>query len=301
MRFFLVLIFFSLSWCNYALSQTINIKNTITLNVPNNFIFIEGDSKSEFIEPLISFLGDDVKTYLIGTKDSVNFSKIYQDNPDELFEEIMIKMEKKNFKSLSSAENFLAKELKKLFKKNKYDGVIWLILSDTEVKDLDYEISNLIDEIRNMDSQTLKNEMRNYQKEWDILIKDAFGELAKYAKASKIIVKKNQLNDPYAEFSLKYKVKSLKGHVKFYMSIKENKPIMLIKECINSCSEKHGSLAKMISPTFSGNTITKIKSSSINNNETSNIADQLNSLNELYKSGALTKEEFEKAKKKILN
>ena len=301
MRFFLVLIFFSVSWCNYALSQKINIDNKIILNVPNNFIFIEGDSKSEFVEPVISFFGDDVKTYLIGTKDSVNFAKIYQDKPDELFEEIQIKMEKKNFKSTSSAENFIAKELTKLFKKNKYDGVIWLIFSDTEVKDLDYEISNIIDEIRNMDSQTLKKEMRNYQKEWDILIKDAFGDLGKYAKASKIIVKKNQLNDPYAEFSLKYKIKSLKGYVKFYMSIKENKPIMLMHECINLCSKKHGSLAKMISPTFSANTITKVKSSSINNNEASNIVDQLNSLNELYKSGVLTKEEFVKAKKRILN
>ena len=32
-----------------------------------------------------------------------------------------------------------------------------------------------------------------------------------------------------------------------------------------------------------------------------NIVDQLQKLNDLYKSGALTKEEFEKAKKKILN
>ena len=32
-----------------------------------------------------------------------------------------------------------------------------------------------------------------------------------------------------------------------------------------------------------------------------NIADELTKINELYKSGALTKEEFEKAKKKILN
>ena len=31
------------------------------------------------------------------------------------------------------------------------------------------------------------------------------------------------------------------------------------------------------------------------------ILDQLNKLNELFKSGVLTKEEFEKAKKKILN
>ena len=32
-----------------------------------------------------------------------------------------------------------------------------------------------------------------------------------------------------------------------------------------------------------------------------NIVDQLKKLNDLYKSGVLTKEEFEKAKKKILN
>ena len=63
-------------------------------------------------------------------------------------------------------------------------------------------------------------------------LKDAFGEFGKYAKASKIIIKKNQLNDPYAEFSLKYKVKSFKGQVRFYMSIKENKPIIALEEPI---------------------------------------------------------------------
>ena len=301
MRFFLVLFFFSFLWCNHALSQKINIENKIILNVPNNFIFIEGDSKSEFIEPIIDFLGNDVKTYLIGTKDSVNFTKLYQDNPDELFENIMIKMEKKNFKSMSSAESFLAKEMKKLFKKNNYNGVIWLVFSDTEVKDIDYEFSNIINEIRNMDTQTLNKETRNYQKEWDAVLKDAFGEFGKYAKASKIVIKKNQLNDPYAEFSLKYKIKSFKGQVRFYMSIKENKPIILIYECINSCPKEYNSLAKMISPTFSENTIVNTKSSTIKKNQNSDIVDQLNSLNELYKSGVLTKEEFEKAKKKILN
>ena len=35
--------------------------------------------------------------------------------------------------------------------------------------------------------------------------------------------------------------------------------------------------------------------------KTNKIVDQLESLNDLYKSGVLTKEEFEKAKKKILN
>ena len=41
----------------------------------------------------------------------------------------------------------------------------------------------------------------------------------------------------------------------------------------------------------------------INNNEenSENLTEELNKLNELLKSGALTQEEFEKAKKKILN
>ena len=35
--------------------------------------------------------------------------------------------------------------------------------------------------------------------------------------------------------------------------------------------------------------------------EYNKLSDELNKLNELYQSGALTKEEFEKAKKKLLN
>ena len=57
----------------------------------------------------------------------------------------------------------------------------------------------------------------------------------------------------------------------------------------------------MISPTFSNNTITKIKSIDKKNNQSLNIVEQLQKLNDLYKTGVLTKEEFEKAKKRILN
>ena len=38
-----------------------------------------------------------------------------------------------------------------------------------------------------------------------------------------------------------------------------------------------------------------------NNNQPNEMVDQLQKLNDLFKSGILTKEEFEKAKKKILN
>ena len=55
----------------------------------------------------------------------------------------------------------------------------------------------------------------------------------------------------------------------------------------------------MITPVFS--TKLQIADDIKKTVDDNNIVDQLNSLNELYKSGVLTKEEFEKAKKKILN
>ena len=55
---------------------------------------------------------------------------------------------------------------------------------------------------------------------------------------------------------------------------------------------------KMIEPIFS-NTDQKISTGT--ENTTNDIADEIMKLNELYESGVLTKEEFDKAKKKILN
>ena len=55
---------------------------------------------------------------------------------------------------------------------------------------------------------------------------------------------------------------------------------------------------KMIKPIFSR---VEKKTNDIKISPDSNFVEQLKSLNELYKSGVLTKEEFEKAKKKILN
>ena len=42
-------------------------------------------------------------------------------------------------------------------------------------------------------------------------------------------------------------------------------------------------------------------SNKINENESDHLTDELNKLNELLKNGVLTQEEFEKAKKKILD
>jgi hypothetical protein len=52
---------------------------------------------------------------------------------------------------------------------------------------------------------------------------------------------------------------------------------------------------------FYKNDFSKANKPKITKKETKNIAAELEKLNKLYKSGALTKEEFGKAKKKLLN
>ena len=305
MKKILGIIFLSLLYFTFGFAQKINIENRVILDVPEKFIFIEGDVNSELIEPLLFLVGDNPKSYLIGTKESVEFTKEYQDNPDKLYQEIVDKMEQKNIKSESSAERFLAKEVIKIFKKKKYDGVIWLIFGESEIQQIDNEFSDFIDEIKKMDHKSLKKEMSKYQKDWKKLTKEltkeTFGNLGKYAKISKLIIKKNNFNDPIFQFSINYKIKGLEGKVIFYGFIKENKPIGLIYECVNVCPKKNDSLEKIVSPTFLESKI--IETNSFNNNveKPSNVVDQLQKLNDLYKSGVLSKEEFDKAKKKILN
>ena len=301
MRVLLLLILFNLSFCSFAFSQKINIENRVILNVPDKFIFIEGNVNSELIEPLLFFVGESPKSYLIGTKESVEFTREYQDNPDDVFQELVTKMEQKNIKSQSSAEKFVAKELTKLFKKKKYEGVIWLIFGESKIDQIDYEFSNFIYELKKMDDTSLKKEMISYQKEWKKLTKETFGDLGKYIKISKLIIKKNNFNDPIFQFSMNYKIKGLRGKVIFYGFIKDNKPIGLIYECVNVCPKKNNSLEKIVLPTFLESNILKTNSPENKIETSSNVVEQLQKLNDLYKSGVLTKEEFEKAKKRILN
>ena len=72
---------------------------------------------------------------------------------------------------------------------------------------------------------------------------------------------------------------------------------LIVSECWLNCSKQVQRFNRMIKPMF-------VKSSNDQNiikKNNSDIVEDLKQLNDLYKSGALTKEEFEKAKKKIIN
>jgi len=85
-----------------------------------------------------------------------------------------------------------------------------------------------------------------------------------------------------------------------FLSTNNEQTFLAWSICSENC--KKTDLSEIITPTnlfvkSSKKTETKEKKTDSNNN----LSEQLKDLNELYKSGALTKEEFEKAKKKLLN
>ena len=159
----------------------------------------------------------------------------------------------------------------------------------------DNELIDLVEDMRNMSNSELKKEMNKYKREINDWLYNEIGEeLRNWVKIKKFKVGKNKYNDPFGVITVSYKIPPLKGQTTIYTFIKDNMVVVAYYECLN-CSVKAGSIEKIFKPTFSANEIKETPTSK------SDLTDQIKTLNELYKEGALTKEEFEKAKKKLLN
>ena len=75
--------------------------------------------------------------------------------------------------------------------------------------------------------------------------------------------------------------------------------MVLYLHAIDFCSKFNNKFDKMIKPTFS--TKEQIQKTKSTLSADSDLTEKLRTLGELYESGVLTKEEFTKAKKKLLN
>jgi len=197
-------------------------------------------------------------------------------------------MEKKNFSTEKSMMNFISKEFKKLIKKYKYQGIMWVLVSEENLEDTDYDLFETVESLKNMSQADMNKTALEYKKELsDEISIDGLEGLD--LKISKFKIEKNKMNSPALDLKLAANMFNINWDMEIYAYLKNNKPIIIGSECIGTCKGISGVKNKIV--------YSKIKTST----SSSDIVDQLNSLNELYKSGVLTKEEFEKAKKKILN
>ena len=204
-----------------------------------------------------------------------------------------------NFKSLM-------KTTKSILKKNKSGTIYTYMRSEEKITESDffndYEIE--IDEIRKMNKSGLKSYSKKLKKEITsgkgyYMFMDGL-----FVNFDKFLISKNSNNIPYLIFNgeITYLLGSSKtklGRMVYYVSEINNNLFILDGFCIVNCKSFFSDFDNIINKSFN-NSIQK--TSKINSNdENSNIVEQFEQLNSLYKSGVLTKEEFEKAKKKILN
>jgi hypothetical protein len=279
-----------LLWNNLSLAKTINIENKVTLNVPENFNYIKvnTDDVADYYADFFGALGEDAAFYYVGTDSSIEFANSLVNNQEKVLEPIMKKMEKKNFRTEKSMINFLSKEIKKLMKKSKYQGIIWVFVSEENLEKTDYDLFETIESFKNMNQADKNKAALEYKKE---LKKElgVDGVEGLNLKITKFKIEKNEINSPAFDLKIAANMFSVNWDMEVYGYLKNKKPIIVGSECIGTCKGVSGIKNKIV--------YSKIKTST----SSTDIVDQLNSLSDLYKSGVLTKEEFEKAKKKILN
>ena len=275
-------------------AKTINIEDKILLNVQENFSYIklEPDEAADYYEEFFNSLGNDTNFYYIGTDDSIEFANAFINDQERLLAPIMKKMESKNFSSEKSMMNFASKEIKKLIKKNKYQGIIWALVSNENLEDTDYDLFEIVESLKNMNKADMNKAALDYKKE----LKNQLGfdgAENMNLKISKFKIEKNKIDSPAFDLKITANMFNLNLDMEIYGYLKNNKPIIIGSECIGKC-KGISNIKNMID--YSNTTATNISSEN-----SSKIIENLNKLNDLYKSGVITKDEFEKAKKKILD
>ena len=294
MKKIIEILFLFLFWNNFSFAKTINIEDKILLNVPENFNYfkLETDEVADYYEEFFSSLGEYAAFYYIGTDDSIRFANAIVNDQDKLLEPIIKKIEKKNFSTEKSMMNFISKEFKKLIKKYKYQGVIWVLVSDENLEDTDYDLFETVQSLKNMSQADMNKAALEYKKE----IKDGLsldGIEGMNLKISKFKIERNKINSPAFDLKIAANMFNINWDLEIYGYLKNNKPIIVGSECIGKC--------KGVSDIKNMIVYSNTEATNTSSGNSSNIVENLNKLNDLYKSGVLTKDEFEKAKKKLLN
>jgi len=199
----------------------------------------------------------------------------------------------------------LFKTTKNILKKNNSGTFFTYFRTNEKINDNDMlsEYGINIDEIREMSmselqkfSNKIKNEVTS-GKDYYMFMDGLFINFDKFT-ISKYSNKKPYLiiNGDITYLLTSSKIKL--GNIAYYISEVDDKLFVMDGYCVVNCKSFFADFNQIIDSSF------KPKNKSIKSTSTkkdSDFINQIQELNELYKSGVLSKDEFEKAKKKILN
>ena len=199
----------------------------------------------------------------------------------------------------------LFKTTKNILKKNNSGTFFTYFRTDEKINDNDMlsEYGINIDEIREMSmselqkfSNKIKNEITS-GKDYYMFMDGLFINFDKFT-ISKYSNKKPYLiiNGDITYLLTSSKIKL--GNIAYYISEVDDKLFVMDGYCVVNCKSFFADFNQIIDDSFKS----KNKSSkSMSTKKDSDFINQIQELNDLYKSGVLSKDEFEKAKKKILN
>ena len=253
------------------------------------------------------------KVYIVGNEKLMELIQTYIEGGDITknyhIKNFIKKAERKASNTNLNEKNFYnwgIKEMKKTLKKMDISGFTFVLynkdISSFDLGDLD-EYFNDID-INELTSLT-KQELKDFEKELKPYLKDILPVGPYSIKINSFKLSRSNNDHIYlsATAKISYAINefaSLKGDGIIYITVKDNSFYIFYEECLINCKTLKKRFQKLIKPVVNQSSI---KNSQLIGKEINkdNIASQLEQLNKLYKSGVLTKEEFEKAKKKILN
>jgi hypothetical protein len=299
-------------------AKILNIENQILLEVPSSHEYIEYDNEDtrESIEEVTDLIeGLEIKIFLVGPSKYVEFEKAILDGEDlmenKYVKSIMKKAEKKRFKDEVQKGKWFISEAKKIMKKEKIDFVTYALVSNKSLTELALEdegdeVADMITELQNMNNSELAESTKEIRKQLTLLAGNNKSILINddmTINLNKFKIAKNE----YGKLFLKSNGKmiwimgTMKIDLMLNLFVTENndKAYLFMPACYVNCSKFNSKFDKMIKPIISTNT--QVQKTTSNISDSGDLAEQLKGLNELYKSGALTKEEFEKGKKKLLN
>ena len=314
----ILILVMSLLCSNILSAKILNIENKIQLEVPpsHKYIQYENEEVRESIEEITDLIeGLELDMFLIGPSKYLDFEKAILDGEDPMenkyVKSLMKKAEKKRFTNEAQQGKWLVSEAKKIMKKEKIDFVTYAIvlnksLVEISSEDEGDEISDMITELQTMNNSELKEKTKEIRK----LLTSIAGNNKSILVDEEMTININKFNiakNEYEKLFLKSSGKVIWGMgalkldvmLNLFLADHNDKTYLFLSACYVECSKFNSKFDKMIKPIFSTNT--QVQKTTSNISGSSDLAEKLKTLNELYKSGVLTEEEFKKAKKKLLN